>query len=96
MTTLAVLLTDSSLATELLIGLVGSAGVTGALIAFLKLPGDKTTAAVSQAQGANEILQATLDEVIRERDYWRDRYQACAVQMTQLVHELGLRDRLDD
>lgn len=82
--------------TPLLIVLAGSSGVIGAIVALIKLSGDRGTAAVSQAQGANEVLQETLVAVERDRDYWRDRYQGCANQLSQLVDELGLRDRLDD
>ena len=82
--------------TEILLVVAGAGGLTGALVALVKLPGDKGTAAITQAQGANEVLQETLEAVERDRDYWKGRYEMCAAQLTQLVNELGLRDRLKD
>jgi hypothetical protein len=70
--------TGSSLIAPLLIALVGSGGIMGAIVAFVKLSGDRTSASIAQAQGANEILKTTLEEVTRERDYWRKRALDCA------------------
>ena len=70
--------------------------VLGALTAFVKLGGDRDSQAVSQAQGANDALMQTLEATERERDYWKRRYEVCAAQQTQIVEQLGLRDRLKD
>lgn len=82
--------------TQLLLVLVGSTGGIGAIVAFVRLRGDKDTAAITQAQGANEVLQETLEAVERDRDYWKARYETCLAQHRQLVHELGLHSRLED
>jgi hypothetical protein len=62
----------SSVFTPLLVSLIGSGGLMGAIIALVKLRGDRDSVAVSQAHGANEALIATLAGVERERDYWRN------------------------
>jgi len=63
----------ASNATTVLIAIVGSGGLVGALVAFVKLSGDRGMTAVSQAQGAmetmvelNEVLKSALKEC-RER-----------------------------
>jgi hypothetical protein len=73
-----------------------SLGLTGAIVALIKLPGDKSAASMAQAQGANEALVQSLAAVERERDYWRDRYEGCARQASQLVDSPGLHDRLKE
>lgn len=63
-------------------------GLTGAIVALIKLPADKSLASMAQAQGANEALVQTLEAIERERDYWRSRYEACAEgQKTQPKEE---------
>jgi hypothetical protein len=91
-----VLAETSATAGQLLIILLGSGGLLGALIAFAKLRPEKETAAMAQAQGANEVLRETLEVVERERDYWKRLYEACARRNTQLVEALGLNDRLKE
>jgi hypothetical protein len=55
--------------TPLLLVLVGSGGVIGS---------EKASAAMGQAQGANEVLKDTLDALERDRDYWKALYMECA------------------
>jgi hypothetical protein len=64
--------------TPLLLVLVGSGGFIGALVGFAKLGSEKASAAMGQAQGANEVLKDTLDALERDRDYWKALYMECA------------------
>jgi hypothetical protein len=70
-------LADAGLVAPLLIGLVGSGGLIGAVVGFLRLRPETATAAMAQAQGANEVLQETLAAVERDRDYWKRLYRDC-------------------
>ena len=79
---------NSSLVAPLLIALVGSGGALGSFVAFVKLRGDTDSTAVSQAQGANEVLLETLQSVERERDYWHARYDACHGRCNEILAEL--------
>jgi hypothetical protein len=78
---------SGSLLEPLLIGLVGSGGIIGAIVAFIKLGPERESAAISQAQGANEVLQETLEAVERQRDYWQRLYEECARGRSVLVDE---------
>jgi sugar (pentulose or hexulose) kinase len=65
----------SSVFVPLLVSLIGSSGLMGAIVALVKLRGDRDSVVVAQAHGANEAIIATLAGVERERDYWRKRYE---------------------
>lgn len=78
------LLADSS-PTTYLIALLSSGGVLGALLGFFKLRGDKDTAAVTQAQGAMETMQDLNEALIKERDYWRTRFERCHAEKSELL-----------
>lgn len=87
--------------TPLLIALLTSGGIVGAVVAWVKLPTDKVTAAVTQAQGAASVLEATLQSVEDDRDYWRRRYEEEYARAEKLYGELAtlrsaLRLRGDD
>lgn len=79
----------SGLYAPLLIALLGGTGLTGAIVALVKLRGDRDSAAVSQAHGANEALVAALTAVERERDYWRNRYEKVAALNEELLRRAG-------
>lgn len=65
---------NSSLLIPFLVSTATTGGITGMVIAVAKLRGDTQTAAVAQAQGANEALRETLEAIERDRDYWKRRY----------------------
>jgi hypothetical protein len=71
-------------------------GLTGAVVAIIKIPADKSTASMVQAQGANEALAEALAAVERERDYWRDRYETCARRNRELAQTHDPRGQLPD
>lgn len=62
--------------------------VIGAIVAFLKIPTDRSTASMAQAQGANEALSEALEAVERERDYWRQRYENAHKEKSDLYAEI--------
>lgn len=62
--------------------------VVGAIVAFVKIPTDRSTASMAQAQGANEALSEALEAVERERDYWRQRYESTHQAKSALYAEL--------
>jgi prefoldin subunit 5 len=66
-----VILGETAGITPVLIVLLGSGGLVGAIVAFVKLGGDRGMTAVSQAQGAMETmveLNKALDTEIARRD----------------------------
>lgn len=83
---------SGSLLEPLLIGLIGSGGIVGAIVAFIKLGPERESAAISQAQGANEVLQETLEAVERQRDYWRRLYEESARVRTFHVDDVERHD----
>lgn len=72
-----------TLSTILLV-LIGSGGVTAALAAIVRLPRERDSAAITEAQGTASTATALLAEVRAERDDWRKR---------ALRAECELRDR---
>lgn len=68
------LIADSSqtLSTILLL-LVGSGGIGAAVMAIVKLPRERNSAAVTEAQGTATTATALLKQVSEERDDWRER-----------------------
>lgn len=78
----------ASITTILLIIAGSSTGIVGAIVGLVKLGSDKGTAAIAQATGANEALEATLEAVERERDYWKRRYENCRVAYDQLIERV--------
>lgn len=84
---------NAGLLIEFLISLASTGGLTGLLVAFAKLRPEKTSAAIAQAQGANEALVETLEAVERERDYWMKKYEACHARSAELYAELMTRPR---
>jgi hypothetical protein len=76
--------------------LITSGAITGAIVTFVKLGSrlsggtrsEIDVATLAQARGANEILTKTMEEVTRDRDYWRDRYEKCNTAYAKLVDEV--------
>lgn len=75
-------------ATPIIIALLGSGGLIAAVVALLKLRPDINSAAVIQAQGAMEIMQQLNDDMEKNRDYWRDRYEDCNKHCKDLENEM--------
>jgi hypothetical protein len=84
---------SASLWTPVLITLAGSGGIVGALVALVKLRGDTSSQAVSQAQGAMEVMEGLNAALEKERDYWRARYHECHDKRSELLAELQLLRR---
>lgn len=82
---------SETLVAPLLISIVGSGGVMGAIVAFVKLRGDRDSAAVHQAQGAADALERALEASEREVAYWKARYDACHKRANELAAELLTR-----
>lgn len=61
-----------TLSTILLV-LVGSGGISAAFIAILRLPRERNSAAITEAQGNAQTATALLVQVRDERDEWRER-----------------------
>lgn len=80
--------------TQLIISVFGATGALGALAAWFKLRGEKDSLAVSQAQGAMEVmetLQSELKDTLARAEADRDFYKARA---DQFEHELSEYERL--
>lgn len=67
----------SQILVQVLIGLVGSGGLGGAVYAFLKWKPDATSAAVTDAQGAAAEWKKIAEEYEQQRNYWRGRALRC-------------------
>lgn len=87
---LALAANTSGVLTPFLVSLAAITGVFGAIVAVVKLRGDTQTAAVSQAQGANEAMRETLEAVERDRDYWQRRYEREHQRANDLAAELAV------
>lgn len=74
--------------TPIVIALVASGGGTGFIVALIKLRGDTGVQAVSQAQGAMETMETLLEGVERERDYWRERFEKCHHDKSDLLAQI--------
>lgn len=61
-----------TLSTILLV-LVGSGGISAAIVAILRLPRERNSAAITEAQGNATTATVLLREVRLERDDWRER-----------------------
>lgn len=81
-------LADTAGAAPIIITLLGSTGLIGAIVALLKLRPDVNSAAVSQAQGAMEVMQQLNQDMEKNRDYWRERYEQCNQRCVALEEEL--------
>lgn len=79
---------EASGLTITLIALIGSGGIAGAIVAILKLGSDKNSAAVSQAQGAMETMQGLNEDLVIDRNYWRDQAKERRERIYQLEDEL--------
>jgi len=75
-------------ATPIIIALLGSGGLIAAVVALLKLRPDINSAAVIQAQGAMEIMQQLNEDMEKNRNYWRDRYDECQKHCRDLEQEV--------
>jgi len=82
------LIASGALYAPILIALAGSGGFVGALLGLVKLRGETDSQAVSQAQGAMETMQELNDALERERDYWRDRFERCHAEKSELLGRL--------
>jgi hypothetical protein len=89
------LLADAGVYTPVAVVLSTAAALLGALLGIVKLRGDTDSQAVSQAQGAMEVMQELVEALERDRDDWRQRYLACYekrnelhAQVLTLEHEL--------
>lgn len=83
---LANVLSDSSAIFAIILAV--STAILGAIIAAVKIPTDRGTAAMAQAQGANEALSEALEAIERERDYWENRFRICHKEKSDLYAEL--------
>jgi CBS domain containing-hemolysin-like protein len=75
---------SQTLSTVLLL-LVGSGGIGAAIMAIVKLPRERNSAAVTEAQGNAQTATTLLREVRQERDEWRDR----ALRAEREMRDLG-------
>lgn len=58
---------------QILFGVLGAGGLTGAVVALYKLRPDVNSAAVTQSQGAMETMRVLNEQLESDRDYWRKR-----------------------
>lgn len=82
--------------TNLAITLLGAGGAVGAVTGFIRLRGDRDSQAVSQAQGAIEVMETLQDELraslkrAQERaDYWRGKYDREHAEKEAIIHRWG-------
>lgn len=87
--------------TNILLILVGSGGAIGMVTAFMRVPSDRSNAAITQAQGAmetmaalNQQLKDALAEARRETTHQRDRAEFYKRQLEQL-HSSGRTSVID-
>ncbi len=78
----------SGLAGPVAIALSTAAGILMALLAWARFPSDKTSAAVEQSQGANEIMARALDAEVEQRRYWQHRYDDLHARFVDMAAEL--------
>lgn len=64
---------SSQTLSSILLLLVGGGGISAAIAAIVKLPRERNSAAITEAQGNAATATALLREVREERDDWRER-----------------------
>lgn len=64
---------DEATIIQIVLGLFGASGLVGTYIALRKLPGENSSAAVTQSQGAMDNMRVLNDQLQEDRDYWRNR-----------------------
>lgn len=65
---------------QLLLALLGSSGVIGAIIALLKLRPEADSSAVRDSKNALDMMVTINKHLEEERDYWRQRALAAEAQ----------------
>lgn len=93
---MASLVASSADLTPFLIALLGSGGIVSAVVAFLRLGGDRDSQAVSQAQGAVETmvdvqtaLEKSLARANDRADYYRRRCDELSAELEEVRQRWG-------
>lgn len=66
-------MSSSQTLSTILLLLVGSGGIGAAVVAIVKLPRERNSAAVTEAQGNAAAATNLLREITADRDYWKER-----------------------
>lgn len=82
-----------TLSTVLLL-VVGTGGIGAAIAAIIKLPRERNSAAVTEAQGNAAAATNLLKQVSEDRDYWRDRALASERRLTDETKRADQAERL--
>lgn len=79
---------SSQTISTVLLALVGTGGVGAAIAAIWRLPRERNSSAVTEAQGNAATALELLKQMREERDEWRDR----ALGAESRLRELGRRE----
>lgn len=86
---MTVLADAASSATPYLIGLVGSSGVLGAVIALYKLRGDRDSQAVETMETVLEALERSLERANARGDFYRHRCEELEAKLERVNRQWG-------
>lgn len=88
MHSIAIILSSLDTTTPIVIALLGSGGFVGAVVAVVRLKPDMNSSAVSQARDALEMMQQLVEDLEKDRTYWRERYERMHKRNADLSAEL--------